>query len=252
MLNDRALRINFGKTAVDGDARDGDGGGGGGMVSTPLSDHNYLNLGPPQPPAPHDLKQKDVIEKVATQVLKHGPSFEDMVKEKQKSNVIFDFLNDGGLYADYYRWKLFDLRRAQKESEANPYQTLIQRGLQANQDRDRDHFDQRYNQPPPQFQQPLNPSFNSQFQQQQPQGPPRAPPHYGPPLSDHDRAQLSQMLDSLVPTKDSIKKGKDHIIELERCASAVAAFMCERLIKTPDWSAKLNIIYLTNDVLHHW
>jgi len=55
----------------------------------------------------------------------------------------------------------------------------------------------------------------------------------------------------LVPTKDAIKKGKDYIVSLGQTASAVAEFMCERLEKTPDWSAKLNIIYLTNEVLHH-
>jgi hypothetical protein len=70
-------------------------------------------------------------------------------------------------------------------------------------------------------------------------------------LIGEERAALSQLLDSLVPTKDAIKKGKDYIVSLGQTASAVAEFMCERLEKTPDWSAKLNIIYLTNEVLHH-
>jgi len=34
-------------------------------------------------------------------------------------------------------------------------------------------------------------------------------------------------------------------------ASAICHFMCQRIQQTPDFTAKLNIIYLANDVLHH-
>jgi hypothetical protein len=245
ILNGKALRINYGKTNEDTSNNSG-APVEVGSLHTPLQDSNYLNIGPPQPPAPHDNKQKDVIDKFALQVVKNGPSFEEVVKEKQKSNVLFDFLNDGGLYSEYYRWKLYDIRRAQKENEANPFQSIIHQRLQAGIS-------------PPTNNQPMQQQPQQQQQQQQQlqsNQPPRPggplPPHpMGPPIHDQDRSQLSLILDSLIPTKDSIKKGKDFILSLEPYATHVASFMCERLLRTPDWSAKLNIIYLTNDVLHH-
>lgn len=40
-------------------------------------------------------------------------------------------------------------------------------------------------------------------------------------------------------------------MSLPDSASAIAYFMCERVNQTPDWTAKLNMVYLANDVLHH-
>jgi hypothetical protein len=31
----------------------------------------------------------------------------------------------GGKYSEYYRWKLYDIRRINKEREANPYQAIL-------------------------------------------------------------------------------------------------------------------------------
>jgi hypothetical protein len=164
-------------------------------------------------------------------------------------------LNEGGLYAEYYRWKLFDLRRSLKEAEANPYQSIIHQATQVQQGPP-NRFDFPPNQQPQHMggmnhmmQQQQH--FQQQKQQEQQQGPPISPRHIGLGLIGEERSALSQLLDSLVPTKDAIKKGKDYIVSLGQTASAVAEFMCERLEKTPDWSAKLNIIYLTNEVLHH-
>jgi RNA recognition motif-containing protein len=244
MMFGRPVKINFGKLSTEGIGQDNDS-----VNNVPVSDSNYLNIGPPQPPAPHDEKQKEVIDKFAASVVKNGPTFEDVVKEKQRNNTLFDFLNEGGLYAEYYRWKLFDLRRSMKEAEANPFQSIIHQATQVQQGPPR--FDFPQNQP-----MGMNPMMQQQQQQQQhfqpqQQGPPQSPRHTGLGLIADERAQLSGLLDSLVPTKDAIKKGKDYIVSLGQTASAVAEFMCERLEKTPDWSAKLNIIYLTNEVLHH-
>jgi RNA recognition motif-containing protein len=243
MMFGRPVKINFGKLSTEGIGQDNDS-----VNNVPVSDSNYLNIGPPQPPAPHDEKQKEVIDKFAASVVKNGPTFEDVVKEKQRNNTMFDFLNEGGLYAEYYRWKLFDLRRSMKEAEANPYQSIIHQATQVQQG-------PRFDFPPQQQHMGgMNHMMQQQHfqqQEQQQQGPPVSPRHIGLGLIGEERAALSQLLDSLVPTKDAIKKGKDYIVSLGQTASAVAEFMCERLEKTPDWSAKLNIIYLTNEVLHH-
>jgi serine/threonine protein kinase len=76
------------------------------QVSKIISSPAVMSAFPPQ-----DEKQRDVIDKFAMQVIKVGPSFEDVVKEKQKFNPMFDFLNERGLYSDYYRSKLYELRR---------------------------------------------------------------------------------------------------------------------------------------------
>jgi len=249
----RPVKINFGKLSTEGIGQDNDS-----INNVPVSDSNYLNIGPPQPPAPHDEKQREIIDKFAASVVKSGPQFEDVVKEKQRNNVMFDFLNEGGLYADYYRWKLFDLRRASKEAEANPFQSILHQATQVVSqpgEPSRFNFQQQQmggmNHMMQQQQQQQQQQHHHQQQQQPQQGPPSTPRHIGLGLIAEERSALSQLLDSLVPTKDAIKKGKDYIVSLDQTASAVAEFMCERLEKTPDWSAKLNIIYLTNEVLHH-
>jgi len=50
---------------------------------------------------------------------------------------------------------------------------------------------------------------------------------YNPPapkgqlLSDPDKATLSQILDTLTPTKESIKKGKDYVMSRSEFASTI-------------------------------
>jgi len=73
----------------------------------------------------------------------------------------------------------------------------------------------------------------------------------GTPLTEADKSALSQILDTLMPTKDSIKKGKDFIMNHPDSASSIANFMSTRVQHSPDFTARLNIIYLLNDVLHH-
>lgn len=208
MVDGRPIRINFGKA--------GDNNDEGVQVLNP----DYLTLGPPQPPAPIDPKQRSIIDKLAAYTVKNGPQMEDITRQKQANNPMFEFLTEGGKYHDYYKWKIFDCRRMQKEGGINPIQLAVH-------------------------------STASLLNQQTQQGPPSAPPPTGPILNEVENAQLSSCLDTLVPTKESIKKGKDFIMSLPAKASAIAAFMCERLQQSPDWDHKLNIIYLTNDVLHH-
>jgi hypothetical protein len=194
MFQGKQLRVNFGKSHDTlGDEEDE-------LLASPLS-------GPPQPPAPANPKLKDIIDKLANYVVKHGPHMEDITRERQANNPHFSFLNEGGEYYEYYKWKIYDTRQLQKLSETP-------------------------------WQQAKNRIFTP-------------PPASGAPLSDSDKALLSQILDTLQPTKDSIKRGKDFVMGNPDSASAIAQFMCMRVQQTPDFTARLNIIYLANDVLHH-
>lgn len=211
-LDGRPIKINFGKAGDNDKERE--------EQNLQILNPDYLTLGPPQPPAPIDPKQRAIIDKLAAYTVKNGPQMEDVTRVKQAGNPLFDFLTEGGKYHDYYKWKIFDCRRLSKEGAINPIQLAVH-------------------------------SSASLLNQQQQQGPPSAPPPTGPILNDAENAQLSLHLDTLLPTKESIKKGKDFIMTLPTKASAVAAFMCQRSQQTPEWTAKRNIIYLTNDVLHH-
>jgi len=62
-----------------------------------------------------DVKLRSIIDKLAEKIVKLGPSFEDNIKEKQPSNPLFSFLDEEGEYYDYYKWKIFDIRRQQNE-----------------------------------------------------------------------------------------------------------------------------------------
>lgn len=209
MLDGRSIKINFGKA--------GDNNEEGLQILNP----DYLTLGPPQPPAPIDPKQRSIIDKLAAYTVKNGPQMEDVTRTKQAGNPLFEFLTEGGKYHDYYKWKIFDCRRQQKEGGGYSHIQLA-----------------------------VHSTANLLNQVQQ-QGPPTAPPPTGPILNETESSQLSLQLDTLLPTKESIKTGKNFIMSLPMKASAVAAFMCQRSEQTPEWTAKRNIIYLTNDVLHH-
>jgi hypothetical protein len=58
------------------------------------------------------------------------------------------------------------------------------------------------------------------------------------------------MVNGLVATKEAIKRGKDYIISLPSYCSAIGSFLCEKIISNyTEWNSKLNLLYLTNEVL---
>nr|GEW63448.1 G patch domain-containing protein TGH [Tanacetum cinerariifolium] len=64
---------------------------------------------PVKVPPPVDNKLKVLIEGVANLVARCGTLFEELSKEKNQSNPLFDFLN-GGNGHDYYKRKLWEAR----------------------------------------------------------------------------------------------------------------------------------------------
>ncbi|KAJ5288541.1 hypothetical protein N7478_001571 [Penicillium angulare] len=65
-----------------------------------------------KPPEGLVLPPKDIraiVEKTAGYVSRNGSVFEDRVREKEKSNPKFSFLNAGDAYAPFYQWRLTEI-----------------------------------------------------------------------------------------------------------------------------------------------
>ncbi|KAI5295507.1 SF3a splicing factor complex subunit [Ascosphaera acerosa] len=66
-----------------------------------------------KPPEGIVLPPKDIrtiVEKTAGFVARNGPVFEDRVREKEKTNPKFSFLNHADAYAPYYQWRLSEIK----------------------------------------------------------------------------------------------------------------------------------------------
>ncbi|KAI3504729.1 hypothetical protein L1887_26412 [Cichorium endivia] len=72
--------------------------------------HKMTELPPKDIPPPEDNSLKVLIEGVATLVARCGTLFEELSREKNQSNPLFDFLN-GGNGHDYYKRKLWEARQ---------------------------------------------------------------------------------------------------------------------------------------------
>ncbi|GAD92210.1 pre-mRNA splicing factor, putative [Paecilomyces variotii No. 5] len=66
-----------------------------------------------KPPEGVVLPPKDIraiVEKTAGYVARNGAIFEDRVREKEKNNPKFSFLNPNDAYAPFYQWRLSEIR----------------------------------------------------------------------------------------------------------------------------------------------
>eukprot|EP01041_Mallomonas_annulata_P000253 gene252-467_t len=81
------------------------------MLSSPT--HTEV---PVPAPEPADNEDASRIRKLANYVVKNGPNFEDIVRNKEKDNIKFSFLN-GGNYSQYYKWILFCLRQSYSDNQ---------------------------------------------------------------------------------------------------------------------------------------
>lgn len=77
----------------------------------PLETNNYMSDLPPQEfPPPEDNDLKVMIEGVAVLVARCGKLIEDISREKNQSNPLFNFLN-GGSGHEYYARKLWEAKQ---------------------------------------------------------------------------------------------------------------------------------------------
>ncbi|KAJ5930647.1 hypothetical protein N7466_006140 [Penicillium verhagenii] len=65
---------------------------------------------------PKDIQA--IVEKTAGYVSRNGPVFEDRVRDKEKNNPKFSFLNDGDAYAPFYQWRLTEIKNGRGTSIA--------------------------------------------------------------------------------------------------------------------------------------
>lgn len=53
---------------------------------------------------------RNVLEKTAGYVVRNGATFEERIRQKEKSNPKFSFLTENDAYHDYYEWRLSEIR----------------------------------------------------------------------------------------------------------------------------------------------
>ncbi|KAL0553236.1 hypothetical protein IC582_007125 [Cucumis melo] len=70
----------------------------------------YDSAPPPPVPPPSDPKLQKRIDKLVEYIIKNGPEFESMIREKQQDNPTYGFLF-GGEGKGYYRYKLWLMTR---------------------------------------------------------------------------------------------------------------------------------------------
>ncbi|KAM6593710.1 hypothetical protein CsatA_001413 [Cannabis sativa] len=86
------------------------------FAGTLETDNKVPDTGPPEVSLPEDSNLKLLIDGVATLVARCGKLFEDLSREKNKSNPLFSFLL-GGNGHDYYKRKLWDARQKQGDQK---------------------------------------------------------------------------------------------------------------------------------------
>lgn len=83
--------------------------------SGPLEiDRKHYDAPPLEVPPPEDINLKILIEGVANLVARCGKLFEDLSREKNQSNPLFNFLL-GGTGHDYYARKLWEARQKRND-----------------------------------------------------------------------------------------------------------------------------------------
>lgn len=76
----------------------------------------FLELPPPEVPPPEDNNSRLLIDGFANLVARCGKLFENLSKEKNKSNPLFSFLSGASGY-DYYARKLWEAKRRRADQE---------------------------------------------------------------------------------------------------------------------------------------
>jgi hypothetical protein len=251
MIGDRPVKINFGKE-TSGGLFDAPAQG----TAAPATSEPQVEPPPPLVPEPTDKEQKQVIDKLCVFVERNGTRFADLTRERQKDNPKFAFLDPEHPLHGYYLLKLWCTRYpgmdpeqvrakfAAKESASPttpPPSSSSTSPPHRSSYRESSHQSQSYSAVPPPPS--LMPSSSQQQQQQ---------PRTTTALEQSDEmAKLRELLDNLVPTKDSIKVTKNYIMSQENRLREISAYMRNRIESAADFHTKLNIIYVINDILHH-
>ncbi|XP_011006670.1 PREDICTED: calcium homeostasis endoplasmic reticulum protein [Populus euphratica] len=218
------------------------------LIPPPFHAPNYDSPSPPAPP-PSDPELQKRIDKLVEYSAKNGPEFEVMIREKQQDNPAYSFLYGGEGHA-YYRYKLWLSTRGpfnppfQASSMMHPQPNPMMNAAVG---------------PPPQMHQPPFPPFYDHHQQHPPQpfGAHGRPDFDSPksfrglsgPLPPDIAVELTNLLNTLNGTKESIKSAKTWFMQRSPFAPALVEVLRDRIVALDDSERQLHIIYLANDIL---
>ncbi|XP_054710989.1 calcium homeostasis endoplasmic reticulum protein-like [Uloborus diversus] len=221
----------------------------------------------PQPPTDQELK--NIIDKLAQFVARNGPEFEHMTKQKQKYNPKFSFLF-GGSYFHYYQYRVTTEQAILKQKERSlEQQAIVQQALNRQSIQTapwQQHIHQLQDTSQEQIRQSeqnLAAQHQLLLQQQQVQVDEvirKAQDEKLSKLASENELDLKELDGILQPiidscTKDSISTGKGWIFShgTTYAKSEVIILYILKRVTEPGatFEAKLHLVYLINDVLHH-
>lgn len=198
---------------------------------------------------------------------KNGPEFEAMIREKQQDNPAYSFLF-GGDGHNYYRYKLWISTRPPSGPFNPPFSSspvpMLHHSpnsmMNASPLNAAAGASASMLGGPQMHQHPFPPFYDQQqhHQHSQPFGGQARPDYDHPshpfkglsgPLPSDVAMELSNVLNSLTGTKESIKGAKIWFMQRSPFAPALAEALRERVFAVDDSERQLHIIYLANDIL---
>ena len=230
------------------------------LVSSPF--HGLYDSPPPVAASPSDPELQKRIDKLVEYAAKNGPEFEAMIREKQQDNPDYSFLF-GGEGNGYYRYKLWLSTRP----PGGPYPSFPPSSIPMMHPPPNPVMNpSSLNAPPmntaaavgamaaPQLHQPGFPPF---YDQQHPQpfvvhGRPEYDQSFkglSGPLPSDVAMELTNVLNNLKGTKESIKSAKIWFMQRSPFAPALADALRHRVFALDDSERQLHVIYLANDIL---
>ncbi|MED6144417.1 hypothetical protein PIB30_015421 [Stylosanthes scabra] len=184
----------------------------------PIVPSPYYDSAPPPVAPPSDPELQKRIDKLVEYAVKNGPDFEAMICEKQRDNPSYSFLF-GGEGHGYYRYKLWLSTRPPGGPFNPPFPQSSMSMIH----------------PPP------NPMMNP--------SPPNPFKGLPGPLPSDVALELTNVLNNLNGTKESIKGAKLWFMQRSPFAPALAEALRDRVFALDDVERQLHIIYLANDIL---
>ena len=230
------------------------------LVSSPFN--GLHDSPPPHVASPSDPELQKRIDKLVEYATKNGPEFEAMIREKQQDNPDYSFLF-GGEGNGYYRYKLWLFTRP----PGGPYPSFPPSSIPMMHPPPNPVMNPpSLNAPPmntaaavgamaaPQLHQPGFPPF---YDQQHPQpfvvhGRPEYDQSFkglSGPLPSDVAMELTNVLNNLNGTKESIKSAKIWFMQRSPFAPALADALRHRVFALDDSERQLHVIYLANDIL---
>ncbi|XWS72900.1 hypothetical protein CRYUN_Cryun02cG0079200 [Craigia yunnanensis] len=232
------------------------------LVSSPF--HGLYDSPPPVAASPSDPELQKRIDKLVEYATKNGPEFEAMIREKQQDNPDYSFLF-GGEGNGYYRYKLWLSTRP----PGGPYPSFPPSSIPMMHPPPNPVMNPpSLNAPPmsaaaaaavgavaaPQLHQTVFPPF---YDQQHPQpfvahGRPEYDQSFkglSGPLPSDVAMELTNVLNNLNGTKESIKSAKIWFMQRSPFAPALADALRDRVFALDDSERQLHVIYLANDIL---